>query len=266
MNHHTQPSIEVNEMNTSASVLQRPKNRKVTLPQVIDAAVLASFVVSVVYLVFQVAQGNMGVAATATSPERDYKLMLLQCVAGIVAIHIPLLLNKFLRLQIPKALHIMFSAFLFCAIFLGEVANFYYLIPNWDDVLHLTSGMMLCLLGCMLANIMARKQQLPPALIAVFGLCFAIAVGGLWEVYEYAFDGLLGLNMQKTVLQSGEVLAGHAAITDTIIDIVVDSVGAVAGAILGYQAAGRGKNWITGGIRHQEDNAIYLDGHGPQAA
>lgn len=254
-------------MTTNMRTLAQPKPRRLGIPEAIDIAVLSSFIGSVVFLIFQIAQGNAGIAGTATTPGRNYILMLLQCTAGIVAIHIPLLLNKFLRLLLPTALRVMFSGFLFCAISLGEVANFYYLVPHWDDILHFGSGMMLCLLGFMLANVMNRNRKLSPAFVAVFGLCFALAIGGLWEVYEFTFDGLLGLNMQKTMLASGEALAGHMAIADTMKDIVVDTVGAAVGTILGYKALKSGKAWISGSIREKEETLVHFGSNNePKAA
>lgn len=253
-------------MNSTAGTLKKANAPVMRMPDIFDIVVLGSFVVSVIWLVFQLVQGNTGTPGSETHPARDYVLMLLQCSAGVVAIHIPRLLNKFLHLHIPAMLRVMFSAFLFCAIFLGEVANFYYLVPHWDDVLHFGSGMMLCLLGFMLANVMNRKTKLSPAFIAVFGLCFALAVGGLWEVYEFTFDGLLGLNMQKTVLANGEVLAGHLAIADTMKDIIVDTVGAGAGAVLGYQSIKRGKTWITGTVSEKKDILVPFETNESKAA
>lgn len=59
-------------MNSSASVLVQRKTAKINVPQIIDLAVLGSFVVSIVWLIFQMAQGNMGVAGNELEPARDY--------------------------------------------------------------------------------------------------------------------------------------------------------------------------------------------------
>ena len=68
----------------------------------------------------------------------------------------------------------------------------------------------------------------------MFALCFAVTVGVLWEIYEFSFDGLLGLNMQKFRLEDGTQLIGRAALQDTMKDLIVDVVGAATVVAWGY--------------------------------
>lgn len=227
-------------MNNMTAYGASTKERRIDIYKVVDAAVLTSFVVSAAVLVYQIF--FQGVS------NESYTLMLVQCVLGSVVLHLPQFIGKKLKMEIPGALRLMFSLFLFCAIFLGEVMNFYFLVPHWDDVLHLSSGMMIGFLGYMLTATLNRKtlaaQSLSPIFTAIFAVSFALCVGALWEVYEYCFDGLLGLNMQKTMLQSGEILVGHNAITDTVKDLVVDTAGALIAAIGGYFSIKKQKGWI----------------------
>ena len=138
----------------------------------------------------------------------------------------------------PNYMHILFFVFLFCAIYLGEIRNFYYLIPFWDTILHAFSGAMLGALGFNLVSILNESERvnitLSPIFVALFAFCFALAAGAVWEIYEYTADGLLSLNMQKFMLADGTVLAGHAALGDTMKDITVDAVSALIMAAVGY--------------------------------
>ena len=70
--------------------------------------------------------------------------------------------------------------------------------------------------------------------VSLFAFCFAITMGVVWEIYEFSFDGLLGLNMQKFRLESGEALIGRAALADTMEDLIVDAAGALVMAIIGF--------------------------------
>jgi uncharacterized membrane protein YjdF len=63
--------------------------------------------------------------------------------------------------------------------------------------------------------------------VAFFAFCFALAVGALWEIFEFAMDGLLGMNMQKPFLGDPSGLA------DTMWDLIVDALGAMAIALSG---------------------------------
>ena len=73
---------------------------------------------------------------------------------------------------------------------------------------------------------------------------FAIMLGVFWEVYEFAFDGLLGLNMQKFMLESGEQLIGRAALADTMEDLIVDMLGAFVMSVIGYISLKYKKGWV----------------------
>ena len=57
--------------------------------------------------------------------------------------------------------------------------------------------------------------------MAIFSFAFAVAVGALWEIFEFSMDSILGLNMQKSGL------------VDTMWDLIVDTIGAVISSIYG---------------------------------
>lgn len=170
----------------------------------------------------------------------DYVLMLLQCALGLVVMFLPSALERRLNKSIPNYMSAMYFIFLYCAIYLGEVRSFYYIIPNWDTMLHAMSAMMLGALGFSLVSILndspGARVDLSPNFIALFAFCFALTVGALWEIYEFSFDGLLGLNMQKFRLESGEALIGRAALADTMKDIITDALGALLIAVIGRLA------------------------------
>ena len=58
-------------------------------------------------------------------------------------------------------------------------------------------------------------------------------MGALWEIYEFSFDGLLGMNMQKFRLEDGTLLIGHEALRDTMEDIITDALGALIVSVVG---------------------------------
>ena len=138
--------------------------------------------------------------------------------------------------------------FLYCAIYLGEVKNFYYTIPYWDTILHTCSGAMLGALGFSFVSLLNRQQQIPvqltPVFVSLFAFCFAITLGVFWEIYEFTFDGILGLNMQKFALETGELLVGRSALLDTMKDLIVDSIGAFVMSVIGYISIKYKKGWI----------------------
>ena len=149
---------------------------------------------------------------------------------------------------VPIIFIVPYLIFLYCAITLGEVRSFYYIIPHWDVFLHVFSSMMTGLFGYMLITIINRNErlvvQLSPIFVAMFAFCFSVMIGAVWEVYEFTFDGLLGLNMQKFALADGTELSGHLALTDTTKDIFVDILGALAASAVGYISLRFDKHWL----------------------
>jgi len=168
----------------------------------------------------------------------DYVLMLLQCILGLVVMMLPSMIERRLSIDIPNNMEIVYFIFLYCAIYLGEVRDFYYLIPHWDTILHAFSGAMLGALGFWLVSFLNErsilKMHLSPFFVALFAFCFALAAGAVWEIYEYTFDGLLSLNMQKHTTENGIPLVGRAAVSDTMKDIIVDALSALGISIWGY--------------------------------
>lgn len=177
-----------------------------------------------------------------------YRLMFVQCLLGVAVMLLPGWISKKWSVEIPSVMMIFYMIFLYGAIFLGEVRDFYYRVPHWDVILHGFSGFMLGCLSFSFVTLLNRTRRVPvslsPIFVAVFALCFSLALGVAWEVYEYTFDGLMGLNMQKFITADGTVLQGHAALTDTMKDLMVDALGALAASGVGYVSLKYQKGWI----------------------
>jgi uncharacterized membrane protein YjdF len=168
----------------------------------------------------------------------DYTLMLVQCMTAILVMFLPSALERRFRLEIPNYMVVLYFAFLYRAVYLGEVRNFYYAVPHWDTILHGFSGAMLGALGFVLVNLLNDapnvKMSLSPGFVAFFAFCFALACGAVWEIYEYLMDGLLHMNMQHFAIEDGTPLMGRAALLDTMKDLIVDALGALVIAVIGY--------------------------------
>ena len=161
---------------------------------------------------------------------------------------IPDFFERKFNMDIPSYLVILYLIFLYCAIFLGEVRSFYYQIPYWDMILHGFSAGMLGLLGYSVVFMLNTNKNVPlqlsPAFVCLFAFTFAISVGVIWEFYEYTFDGLWGMNMQKFMLEDGTMLVGRAALEDTMEDLMVDTAGAGIVCIINYIILKFNKNWL----------------------
>lgn len=199
-----------------------------------------SLLFSMIYIIYKL----ISAPAEAASPQdyehlkSDYSLKLVQCMLGLVVTLLPTLAERKWSIAIPNYMYILYFVFLFCAVFLGEMRNFYYRFTHWDTILHAFSGAMLGALGFSIVSIFNDaqhiKMQLSPGFVALFAFCFAMASGAVWEIYEYTLDSILGLNMQKYAAEDGTLFIGRAALVDTMTDIVVDACSALAITLIGY--------------------------------
>lgn len=216
------------------------KRIKTNWRKILGIFLLTTLILSIIYSIVQIilTPSEISEGDRYGNVRSDYVLMLIQCVLGVVVMMIPSILERKFSINIPNYMYILYFIFLYCAIYLGEVRNFYYVIPHWDTILHSFSGAMLGALGFILVNLLNDIERLDirlsPFFVALFAFCFALAIGTIWEIYEYLFDGLLSLNMQKFALRDGTLLAGREALSDTMEDLIVDAVSACIVSVIGY--------------------------------
>lgn len=201
--------------------------------------VLVLLGISVIYAVYMLFTAPSGVPDNGFEKVKsDYVLTLLQCLVGVIVMFIPSVIEKKFSVDIPDVMEMLYFVFLFCAIYLGEVRDFYYRVPSWDLILHMFSGAMLGALGFVLVSFFNDSEkvnmQLSPIFVTLFAFCFALAAGTLWEIYEFLADGLLGTNMQKFITADREVVVGRDALADTMEDLIVDALSSLAVCIIGF--------------------------------
>ncbi|HEU5161545.1 MAG TPA: hypothetical protein VFV54_00220 [Thermoanaerobaculia bacterium] len=146
--------------------------------------------------------------------------------AGILVITLlPFLLGRKLNVYIPPELEALAILFVFASLFLGNVRGFYERFWWWDLVLHAASGFLLGIFGFLLVYVLNEKEEIElhmkPLFVALFAFMFSVGLGAIWEIFEFAMDVTLRVEMQH-------------GLTDTMADLIVDTVGAAVIAVLGY--------------------------------
>ncbi len=92
----------------------------------------------------------------------------------------------------------------------------------------------------------------PPIAIAFLSFCVAMAIGGIWEIFEFSMDQFFGMNMQKSGL------------VDTMWDLIVDALGTLFAAVTGFlylktprdSGLGHGQGHVSPTLALQVDAAI----------
>lgn len=219
---------------------QTKEKRRQRISKIMAHILFVSLAVSAVFSLIRLIQAPEAVVEgdPHQKVKSDYLLMVVECCLGLVVILLPSAIARRWKLEIPNFVYVLYYVFLYCAVFLGEVLSFYYLVPHWDTILHFFSGTMLGALGFILVDWLNREEKvrvnLSPLFVSLFAFCFALAIGTLWEIYEYTCDTLLHLNMQKYMTEAGEELVGRAALQDTMGDILTDTFAALLVAGSGY--------------------------------
>ncbi|MGN0075761.1 MAG: hypothetical protein ACI38Z_02150 [Parafannyhessea sp.] len=208
------------------------------------------------------------------------------CGLVLVLFLVPALIEDRGQLEIPPLFQNIIYVFIFAAEILGEVDHYYVLVPGWDTVLHTINGFLCAAVGFSLVDLLNRSSKrvsLSPVYVTLVAFCFSMTVGVLWEFVEFGFDTTLGLDMQKdTVVTSISTVSldpthtgqrvridgiADTAITtasgktthihggyldigliDTMKDLLVNFVGAVAFSVIGYRHLSRGEptGWAEG--------------------
>ncbi|MEX0964234.1 MAG: hypothetical protein WDZ52_09380 [Pseudohongiellaceae bacterium] len=148
-------------------------------------------------------------------------------VAVILCItFLPVILGQRFQVKIPHEFESLAVVFVYMSLFLGEVQGYYTRFWWWDIVLHTGAGFLLGILGFLLVYVLNEKEEieldLHPKFIAFFAFQFAMGMGAIWEIFEFAMDQLFGMNMQKS------------GIMDTMWDLIVNAIGALLVSILGW--------------------------------
>lgn len=168
-------------------------------------------------------------------------------------------------LMLPASFQVVLSVFTFCAMFLGEFLDFYERFTWWDTMLHFTSGIMFSFVGLMLLISLNRRKeirnQLNPMVVVLFAVCFSIACGAVWEIFEFAGDSLLGMNMQKwqTNLSGEEWNAlqnmtnlSNPGLINTMKDIIADTFGSLLSIVFILPMVKYGNKYQKADIRTED--------------
>lgn len=171
-------------------------------------------------------------------------------IAVLLLTFITSAIHRWYKIRVPLEIEVFMVVFIYAATFLGELRGYYARFPWWDSVLHFSSAIVFGFIGFLILYILyyQKKLQASAFLIAVFAFCFAMAIGAIWEVFEFAMDESFGLSMQP----SGE---------DTMIDLIINAVGALITSTVGYFYIKKHETGILRRVIHKffRDNPRYAD-------
>lgn len=145
-------------------------------------------------------------------------------LATLVLSVVPVAIARWAEIYVPPSFVAAILIFIGATLFLGEVFSFYERFWWWDIAMHAGSALGFGMIGFVLVFMMFQgdRYAAPPLALAFFAFCFAVTMGTLWELFEFAVDQLFETNMQRTGL------------LDTMGDLIVNMIGAAVGAGTGF--------------------------------
>ncbi len=218
--------------------------KKINFKTIISELILASFIISIILMIYKIIalSGNSTEEIEARS---RYMIILVECMVVIIGLLIPIIISKKTKIIIPAVLYIIYILFIFGCIVLGEVFDLYNVIPTWDVILHIFSGLMLGLIGLSFVYLLNKDDvKLSPIFIAIFIFCFAISIGVVWEIIEFTNDSIFAGNAQRYLAENSTALIGREALMDTMEDLIVDTIGALVISVFSYISIKHNRSWI----------------------
>ena len=160
---------------------------------------------------------------------RDYVTLVISLLT-LLGSYIPELVERRYRIVFPSVVSFGVVFFMFATLFLGEVVDFYERFWWWDFFLHALSGFGFALMGFvfLLMTFQVSSSRATAGMLALVSAALSLALGALWEIFEFTMDANFGLNMQRSGLR------------DTMWDLIADAFAAVATAGVGYWYIKRG--------------------------
>lgn len=154
---------------------------------------------------------------------RDYFIMF-SAVVAVIGSLVPLILARQWRIILPLELELAFTAFIAAHYILGELGGFYEKYWWFDLLLHDFTGFVVGMVGFVWAYMLfcTNRIKAQPWFIFVFTVSLAMAVAGVWEIFEFSMDQLFGFNMQKSGLP------------DTMGDLIASLIGSILVGLPGY--------------------------------
>jgi hypothetical protein len=127
---------------------------------------------------------------------------------GIIPIMLlPYIFKYVFKKNISVTIMSIYIVFIFFSHFLGSIMNLYKIVPNYDKLMHLLSGMLSALFAIIVLVKWNRHKDDDVIFDSVFMLSITMLIASLWEFYEFTFDRLFNKDAQLVkITGSGDTM------------------------------------------------------------
>ncbi len=157
------------------------------------------------------------------------KLILFISVLAFIITFLPQIFKKLFGIELPAQFEVIVILFIYGTLLFGEVHGFYAELQWYGALINLASAAALGFVGLVVMYALYKGDKIigSPLVIAFFSFCFAVAIGTLWQFFEYSVDNIFGFQLYKV----GNIM--H--------DLIANIIGAFAVSTAGYFYIKNGK-------------------------
>jgi hypothetical protein len=184
----------------------------------------------------------------------------------ILFLLLPPVVEKILRMRLPMSFRWIWLGFIIASMYLGELHSFFYRIVLWDIILHTLSAMLLAYIAFLLLYVLTGssdlKDKVSPLLAAIFVFSAPVALGAVWELFEYAADMIFGVNMIKAIAP-GDLTRFYdyqRGFLNSLHDLLMDALGALVTAACSYFYL-QGKHRFFAAFGYLKDRFLQANPH-----
>jgi hypothetical protein len=149
------------------------------------------------------------------------------CIVALGVTLIPAIHARRLDAGIPLSLELALLWLMVADMTFGNWLGLYYSLTWFDKVLHLSNSVLIGMIGFLAIYVLhlTGDRGFHPWLDAVAILLVTLGIGALWEISEYFVDQVFSRTSQGSPNMN--------PLDDTMIDLILDGLGALIAAIIG---------------------------------
>ncbi len=163
-------------------------------------------------------------------------LILLFSGIALFLTFLPKIFKKFLKIDLPANFEIIVIMFIYGLLIFLESTGIYYQFIWFNFLIKLAAAIALGFVGLAVMYALYKSERIrgSPVMISFFSFCFAIALGTLWEFFEFSLDKIFGFSLHIP--------------EDTMTDIATYMLGAFLVSSAGYMYIKNGKIIVISGL------------------
>ncbi len=183
----------------------------------------------ILYFVFQITESNV--------LGKPYSVIISSLLIFLITLFPDFLKKR--NILITKLFYSIILTATLLSLGLGFIFMFYAKLNHFDTAIHFMNGGNIVIIFFVIIYHFTKDAEKHILPIIIMAMLISLSLSSLWEIFEFTIDLILpGSNMQRFQdIKTGIDFVGQEALYDTMIDLIVATIGTIiAGAVLYFDA------------------------------